>query len=57
MNEIIYGIDRNNSTTGYDPIKRPCKQTGEMCELAGDFGYCKVTSCVKHSVLEQEGRG
>lgn len=57
MSEIIYGIDRNNSTTGYTPIKRPCKQTGEMCELAGDFGYCKVTSCVKHSVLEQEGRG
>ena len=47
MGEIIYGIDMNNSTSNYTPTKRMCRQTGQMCELAGDFGYCKITACVK----------
>lgn len=47
MSEIIYGIDMNNSTSKYVPKKQYCKQTGEMCELAGDFGYCKITACIK----------
>lgn len=28
-------------------IKRYCKQTGQMCELATDFGYCQLTACSK----------
>ena len=49
MTEIIYGIDMNNSTSNYEPVKRYCRYTGKMCELAGDFGYCKVTACIKYN--------
>ena len=36
-----------DATTAYMPIKRYCKQTGQMCELATDFGYCQLTACNK----------
>lgn len=49
MAEIIYGIDMNTSTSNYAPPKRYCKETGKMCELAGDFGYCRVTACIKYN--------
>ena len=53
MNEIIWGVDMNTSTTNYTPIKRYCRASGEMCELASDFGYCKLTSCFKKSYSGQ----
>ncbi len=56
MSEIIYGIDMNNSTSNLKPIKRYCRQTGEYCELAEDFGYCKLTACIKHN-YEVDMRG
>ena len=49
MSEIIYGVDMNTSTTNYTPTKRYCRQHGDMCELATDFGYCKLTSCFKRT--------
>lgn len=49
MSEIIYGIDMNNSTSNWNPVKRMCRFTGLMCEFATDFGYCQVTACVKLS--------
>ena len=54
--EIIYGIDMNTSTSNFTPTKRMCRQTGQMCEFAGDYGYCKITACVKrrHSKGETE---
>lgn len=53
--EIIYGIDMNNSTSNWNPIKRMCRCTGKMCELATDFGYCQVTACVKLNRSHEEG--
>lgn len=49
MYEIIWGIDTGNSTSNYVPAKRFCQKTGAMCEFAGDFGYCRVTACIKHN--------
>lgn len=49
MAEIIYGIDTKNSTTNIVPCKSMCRKTGQMCELANDFGYCKVTACVREN--------
>ena len=49
MAEIIWGIDMNNSSSNYAPVKRPCRQTGEMCEFAGEFGYCQITACIKYN--------
>ena len=51
--EIIWGIDMNNSTTNHTPVKRYCRQTGNPCERATDFGYCKLTSCFKKSYSGQ----
>lgn len=48
MSEIVWGINANTSTSNYKPVKRYCRKTGKMCELAGDFGYCRITACVKH---------
>ena len=45
--EIIYGIDMNTSTSNFTPTKRMCRQTGQICEFAGDYGYCKITACVR----------
>ena len=50
MAEIIWGIGMNNSTSNYQPIKRYCRYTGQMCELATDFGYCKLTACIKKGI-------
>lgn len=36
-----------DTTTAAVEIKRYCKQTGQMCELATDFGYCQLTACSK----------
>lgn len=47
--EIIYGIDMDNSTTNYTPIKRLCRTGGQLCELATEFGYCKLTACIKRN--------
>lgn len=44
---VIWGISMNTSTSNCEPIKRFCRHTGEMCELAGDFGYCTITACAK----------
>lgn len=55
MAEIIYGIDMNNRTSNWNPIKRMCRYTGKMCELATDFGYCQVTACVKLNQNHEEG--
>ena len=54
MSEIIWGIDTNTSTSNYQPVKRYCRQTGKMCELAGDFGYCRITACIKRKEGEQD---
>lgn len=35
-------------------IKRYCKQTGRMCELATDFGYCQLTACSKQGADMRE---
>lgn len=35
------------ASNAYEPIKYHCKSTGEACELATEFGYCKVTVCIK----------
>ena len=50
MSDIIWGIDMNNSTTSWNLDKRLCKATGEMCELATEFGYCQITACIKHNL-------
>jgi len=51
MAEIIWGIDLGNSTTSLAPIKHMCKN-GTMCEFATEFGYCKVTGCVKREEVD-----
>ena len=28
-------------------VKRYCRYTGRICEFATEFGYCKITVCVK----------
>ena len=28
-------------------VKRYCRYTGKICEFATEFGYCKITVCVK----------
>lgn len=45
-----------DTTTAAVQIKRYCKQTGQMCELATDFGYCQLTACTrqKHGVDMRE---
>lgn len=53
MSEIIWGIDRVNSTTNLELSKRLCKNTGLMCELATDFGYCQISVCIKHNAAEK----
>lgn len=50
MSEIIWGIDTRTSTTNTQPIKRLCKEQGIMCELATEFGYCKITGCVHRTI-------
>ncbi len=30
-----------------EQFKHGCKSTGKVCELATEFGYCKVTVCTK----------
>ena len=35
------------ASNAYEPVKRSCKSTGKSCELATEFGYCKVTACTK----------
>ncbi len=54
MAEIIWGIDMNNSTTSCNLDKRLCRNYGEMCELATDFGYCQITVCIKHREVKNE---
>ena len=49
MPEIIYGIDMNNSTSNYTPIKRVCRNNGQLCELATEFGYCQISACIKRN--------
>lgn len=53
---VIWGIDMNNSTTNYQPVKRYCRYTGEECELATDFGYCQITACVKYNRVTENER-
>ena len=53
MSEIVSGDSFNTSTTNYTPVKQYCRETGDMCELATDFGYCKLTSCFKRSYSDQ----
>ena len=53
MDEIIYGIDINNSRTTFEPNKQLCKATGQMCELATDFGYCQITVCSKRNCFAE----
>lgn len=53
MSEIIWGIDLGTSTTNYTPVKRYCRSSNEMCGLASDFGYCRLTSCFKKSYSDQ----
>lgn len=38
-----------DTTTAAVQIKRYCKQTGQMCEFATDFGYCQLTACSKQN--------
>ena len=33
-------------------VKRYCRYTGKMCEFATEFGYCKITACVKGEGIE-----
>ena len=49
MSKIIWGIDMNNSSTNINFDKKFCKNYGEPCELATDFGYCQLTACIKHN--------
>ncbi len=35
------------ASTAYEPDKHFCNKTGKPCELATDYGYCKVTACTK----------
>ena len=51
MGEIIWGIDTNTSTTNYKPVKRYCRYTGNLCEVATDFGYCRLTDCANKTML------
>lgn len=53
MSDIIWGIDLGTSTTNYTPVKRYCRSLNDMCELATDFGYCKLTACFKKSYSPQ----
>ena len=51
MSDIIWGIDNQTTTaTNWEPPKRYCRYTGIMCEVATDFGYCKLTACVKRQL-------
>lgn len=38
------------ASTAYEPVKNLCKSTGEACELATEFGYCKVTACTRKHI-------
>ena len=49
MSEIIWGVDRNTSTTKSVPVKRLCRMNGTMCEMTTELGYCQLTACVKKS--------
>lgn len=53
MREIIWGIGRANSATNLELSKRLCKNTGLMCELATDFGYCQLSACIKQNAAEK----
>lgn len=35
------------NSSACEPFKHWCKSTGKACELATEFGYCKVTVCTK----------
>lgn len=35
------------ASAAYEPVKHCCNSTGKICELATEFGYCKVTACTK----------
>lgn len=35
------------NSSACEPFKHCCKSTGKVCELATEFGYCKVTVCTK----------
>lgn len=35
------------TSSASEPFKHCCKSTGKVCELATEFGYCKVTACTK----------
>ena len=37
-------------TTDLTPPKRMCIKEGIMCELATEFGYCKITGCVHRTI-------
>lgn len=30
-----------------EPFKYRCMSTGKVCELATEFGYCKLAACTK----------
>ncbi len=30
-----------------DVIRYCCRYTGRICEFATEFGYCKITGCVR----------
>lgn len=35
------------NSSACEPFKYCCNSTGKVCELATEFGYCKVTACTK----------
>lgn len=35
------------TTTEYNPVYHICKELGQPCEYATDFGYCSKTGCHK----------
>lgn len=49
--DVIWGIDMNNSTTNCQQPKRYCRYTGNMRKFATVYGYCKITACVKRQLF------